>query len=274
MRSFKKFLLLKYCKLYRAYLKYKWVRFITWFFVYYWMLNPLNGKHYFHLILRIILVLFYRHFFIFPMYKRKVVNTVLGPPGSGKTSFAAFWALKCKYMHEPVYCNVPIVDTIDFSWEDDFGHYVIENATIIIDEAGLELDNRNFALNFADVVDKKTGKLIHNGKQKLETAKLHRHYGLDILLLSQWTDQDLKLRNLSQNYWVMRKTGFPWLLHAKLYDTDIDVDQMTGDFRMIRIKKHSYFIFSPVIWFDFITDEHPVLPEKDHWRVRSSHAAE
>ena len=268
-RSIKRFLLIKYCKFYRAYLKYKIIRFIVWFFVYLWVILPLGEKRYLILILRIILLLIYKHFFIFPIRKRKVVNTVIGPPGSGKTSFAAFWALKSKYMHEPVYCNVPIVDTYDFSWEDDFGYYAIENATIIIDEAGLELDNRNFALNFTDVVDKKTGRLIHNGKAKLETAKLHRHYGLDILLLSQWTDQDLKLRNLSQNYWVMRKTGFPWLLHAKLYDTDIDVDQMTGDFRMVRIKKHSYFIFSPVIWFDFITDEHPELPEKDNWRLRS-----
>lgn len=268
MKKLKRVILIKIGQLYRLYLKYKIIRIIVWFLVFCWVVAPLNSKSWLKLILRVILFLVYRHFFIFPMAKRKVVNTVIGPPGSGKTSFAAFWALRSKYMNEPVYCNVPIRDTYDFSWEDDFGYYAIENATIIIDEAGLELDNRNFAMNFTDVVDKKTGKLVHNGKQKLETAKLHRHYGLDILLLSQWTDQDLKLRNLSQNYWVMRKTGFPWLLHAKLYDTEIDVDQMTGDFRMVRIKKHSYFIFSPVIWFDFITDEHPELPVKDNWRLR------
>lgn len=268
MRRLKKALLIKYGLLYRFYLKHVWFRALVWFFVYMWMLEPFNDKHYFALLLRVVFILFYRHFFIFPMRKRKVVNTVIGPPGAGKTSLAAFWALKSKYMNEPVYCNVPIKDTIDFSWEDDFGTYAIEDATIIIDEAGLELDNRNFAMNFSDVVDKKTGKLIHNGKQKLETAKLHRHYGLDILLLSQWTDQDLKLRNLSQNYWVCRKTGFPWLIQVKLYDTDIDLDPMTGDFRMVRVKKHTYFIFSPVIWFDFVTDEHPILPAKEYWRVR------
>lgn len=177
--------------------------------------------------------------------------------------------IKLYTINEEVYCNVPILDTVKFNWEDDFGTYLIKDATIIIDEAGLELDNRNFALNFTDVVDKKTGKLIHNGKAKLETAKLHRHYGLDLLLLSQWTDQDIKLRNLSQNYWVMRKTGFPWLLCVKLYDTDIDVDPMTGDFRMKRMKKHTYFIFSPVIWFDFVTDDIPDLPVKDDWHVYS-----
>ena len=171
MKKLKRVILIKIGQLYRLYLKYKIIRIIVWFLVFCWVVAPLNSKSWLKLILRIILFLIYRHFFIFPMAKRKVVNTVIGPPGSGKTSFAAFWALRSKYMSEPVYCNVPIKDTYDFSWEDDFGYYAIENATIIIDEAGLELDNRNFAMNFTDVVDKKTGKLIHNGKQKLETAK-------------------------------------------------------------------------------------------------------
>lgn len=266
MRNLKKQILILIGKWYRQYLKYRWVRILTWVIVFLWAIGL---KFTFWSVIRIILVLIYRHFCIFPIRKRKVVNTVLGPPGSGKTTLAAFWALKTRLTldKEDVYCNVPIRGVKKFSWEDDFGTYMIKDATIIIDEAGLELDNRNFAMNFTDIIDKKTGQLIHNGKAKLETAKLHRHYGLDILLLSQWTDQDIKLRNLSQNYWVMKKTGFPWLLHAKLYDTDIDVDQMTGDFRMVRVKKHSYFIFSPVVWFDFVTDDYPVLPEKDNWKV-------
>lgn len=268
MRNFKKMVLKKIGIVYRYYLTHLYFRILTWVILFLWAIGIRFSVW---SVVRLIILLIYRHFCIFPIRKRKVVNTVLGPPGSGKTTLAAFWALKSRLTlkSEEVYCNVPIKGVTKFSWEDDFGTYMIKDATIIIDEAGLELDNRNFAMNFTDVIDKKTGKLVHNGRSKLETAKLHRHYGLDILLLSQWTDQDIKLRNLSQNYWVMKKTGFPWLLHAKLYDTDIDVDPMSGDFRMVRVKKHSYFIFSPVVWFDFVTDDYPELPEKDSWKKYS-----
>lgn len=207
--------------------------------------------------------------FTFPILKRKVVNTVIGPPGSGKTSLAAFIALKSslKLKKETIYSNCDIIGTRQFDWERDYGTYKMEDCTIIIDESGLDLDNRNFAMNFTDIVDKKTGEIIHNGKSKLISLKYHRHTGQDLWVLSQWTDQDVKIRNLSQNFWVMRKTGIPWLLCCKLYDTDIKVDQMTGDFRFERVKKHTYFIISSLIWYDFNTTSVPFdLPEKE-WKV-------
>lgn len=226
-------------------------------------------KKYFTGLLLALLVWFIHSHCTFPIRKRKVVNTVIGPPGSGKTSLAAFIALKTRLVlkKETVYSNCDIINTREFDWEKDYGTYKQEDCTIIIDESGLDLDNRNFAMNFTDITDKKTGKLIHNGKSKLISLKYHRHTGQDLWVLSQWTDQDIKIRNLSQNFWVMRKTGFPWLLCCKLYDTDIKVDQMTGDFRFERVKKHTYFIFSPLIWFDFNTTSVPFdLPEKD-WKV-------
>lgn len=267
-RDLKKNILIFIGRLYRFYLKHKLFRFAIWFFIFCWAVTPLGGKHYFHLILRVVIVLLYRSHFIFPMRKRKVVNTVIGPPGSGKTSLAAFWALKARYTcSEAVYTNADIIGTYDFDWERDYGTYLQENCTIILDESGLDLDNRQFAMNFTDIVDKKTGEIKHNGRQKLLTLKYHRHLGQDLVVLSQWTDQDVKIRNLSQNFFVCRKTGLPWLLCVKLYDTDIDVDPMSGDFRFVRKKKHTYFIFSPVIWFDFSTLHVPFdLPEKE-WDI-------
>lgn len=262
MKNTKKKILLMVGRWYRWYLAKKWHRTLVWLIIFFWCIS---GHSIIKSVLKLVLVALYRHFCIFPVKHGKVVNTVLGPPGSGKTSFMAFLALKTRYLNVPVYSNVPIKDTIKFDWEEDFGTYNITDSMIIVDEAGLELDNRDFAKHFTDIVDKKTGKLIHNGKSKLVTAKLHRHYGLTLWFCSQGTqgDFDLKLRSLTQNFWLCKKTGFPWLLHIRLYDTDVNVDPITADFRVERIKKHSYFIFSPVIWFDFVTDDAPVLPDKE-----------
>lgn len=248
--------------LYRFYLGHKWLRLvILWFF----RLNVIGyflQKQWIKGLIRFFFYVVWRRYFCFPYEKRKVVNTVMGPPGSGKTSFAAYLALRAKFVHEDVYCNVAIRDTYKFSWANDWGVYLIKDATVIIDECALEegLFSRDFKNNF----DRKKGNF-----NKLETAKLHRHYGLDLWLFSQADDTDLKLRELSQNYWILRKTGLPWLLHIKLYDTDIDVDPMTQDFRKCRKLKRNYFIFSPVIWLDFRTDETPDLMIKDHWDYRS-----
>lgn len=263
MRNIKKNILIFIGKWYRYYLSHKWFRFVTWAVIWLWALTT---KSLLLGIVKIVLILIYRHFCIFPLRNSYVVNTVIGPPGSGKTSLAAFVSLKARYTLKDtdVYTNADIIGTKVFDWEADYGTYDMQDCLIVLDESGLDLDNRNFAFNFMDVTDKKTGQLIHNGRSKLLTLKYHRHLHQTLWVLSQWTDQDIKLRNLSQNFYVCRKTGLPWLLCVKLYDTDIDVDPMTGDFRFLRKKKHTYFIFSPVIWFDFSTLSVPFdLPEKE-----------
>lgn len=264
MKNLRKKLIICIGSWYRYYLSHRWFSMLTWAIVFFWVLSSSSLIWF---IVKFLLVLVYRHFFIFPVRKSYVVNTVLGPPGSGKTSLAAFIALKSRLScKDTVYTNCDIIGTRAFDWERDYGSYKMEDCTIILDEVGLDLDNRSFAMNFADVYDKK-GNLIHNGKSKLQSLKYHRHIRQTIYNLSQWTDQDIKLRNLSQNFYVMRKTGLPWLLCVKLYDTDIDVDPMSGDFRFLRKKMHTYFIFSPVIWFDFSTHSVPFdLPEKE-WDV-------
>lgn len=260
--------ILKYIgRLYRFYLGSKIFRFAVWFFVFLWILFSRSLLSFF---VRLFIVLVYRHFFIFPVRHSKVVNTVVGPPGSGKTSLAAFVALKSSYLGLPVYSNADIIGTYAFDYETDYGTYRMDNSICILDESGLDLDNRSFTFNFVDVYDKKTGSLIHNGKSKLLSWKYHRHLGQTWWVLSQWTDQDAKIRNLSQNFYVCKKTGFHWLLCIKLYDTDIDVDPMSGDFRFIRKKLHTYFIFSPVIWFDFATDQVPFDLPKKNWSVVGS----
>ena len=99
-----------------------------------------------------------------------VLNVYFGVPGSGKTTFAAYltrWALHenviirfCRRHQNPVtrallnsrylkrridvYSNVPITGAYVLNAREDIGHYMIEDAKVIIDEAGIEYNNRNF----------------------------------------------------------------------------------------------------------------------------------
>lgn len=266
MRNFIKKIILTLRKYYEFRYKHKWITKIFWgIYILEILTCFITTKQILKGALLTFILWFIHSHCTFPIYKRKVVNTVIGPPGSGKTSLAAFIALKTRLTlpKEDVYSNCDIIGTYKFDWETDYGTYKQENCTIILDESGLDLDNRNYAMNFTDIVDKKTGKIIHNGKDKLLSIKYHRHIGQDLWVLSQWTDQDVKIRNLSQNFWVMRKF-VPFILIVRLYDTDIKVDEMTGDFRFERVKKHTYFVFSPLIWFDFNTESVPFdLPKKD-----------
>lgn len=209
---------------------------------------------YFKAALVAVIFLVWKRFFVFPFKKKNIFNTVMGPPGSGKTTFCAFIAKWAASVGEPCYANVDIKGTYEFSWAKDFGNYMIEDATIIIDEAALEegMNNRDFKKNFAGDA----------GKQKLDTSKKHRHFGLDIWMLSQADDTDIKLRELTQNYYVLRKLPVPWLMKIRMYDTDIDLDPMTQDFRKVRIKKRTYFLFTPVVWLSFDTHERDQLPRK------------
>lgn len=99
-----------------------------------------------------------------------VLNVYFGVPGSGKTTFAAYltkWALHenalirfCRKHQNPVtrvilnsrylkrridvYSNVPITGAYQLDAKTDIGHYMIENAKVIIDEAGIEYNNRSY----------------------------------------------------------------------------------------------------------------------------------
>ena len=99
-----------------------------------------------------------------------VLNVYFGVPGSGKTTFAAYltkWALHENILirfclrHRnwltslflrsgflkrriDVYSNVPITGAYRLDAKTDIGFHMIENAKIIIDEAGIEYNNRNY----------------------------------------------------------------------------------------------------------------------------------
>lgn len=119
-----------------------------------------------------------------------MVCVFFGLPGCGKTTLFAKLACSGLRKYENVYGNVhmtiPGYTYIDNSC---IGRYQLENGLLLIDEATLYADSRDFK-NFKG--------------DSLTFWMEHRHYKLDIYLFVQkWDALDIKIRNLTNVvYWV------------------------------------------------------------------------
>jgi len=120
----------------------------------------------------------------------------------------------------------------------DLGISHMENAKIIIDEAGIEFNNREF-------------------KTFPQTAvyffKYHRHYRCSVDVFSQsYEDMDITLRRLAQNYYVVKKSLVPFCVVCRRIRRRVGIDENTHqiideysfDFPVIGTRR----IFSPPLW--------------------------
>ncbi len=139
------------------------------------------------------------------------VSLYFGLPGSGKTTFMASIAYKaskrlgkrkCPYhaIYSNVHLKIPGVTYIDNSC---IGTYDLHDALILIDEATLFADNRDYK-NFT--------------KDKVMYFLEHRHFNVDIVLFTQqWDGVDRKIRVITDRvYYVYKTFLFGWL-YSKCY---------------------------------------------------------
>ena len=206
-----------------------------------------------------ILIVYFIIFFIFKvfeMFKMKrnyEFSTYFGVPGSGKTTIASWLArneLNNKKKKRKVWSNVPIKGTYKLD-KSDIGKYNIYNGRLILDECGVEFDNRNFKKNFTD--------------DQTQFFKFHRKYKVDVVCFSQfWNDIDIKLRNLSTKLYLLKKSSIPFFIVRKEIGKKIGINKDTKQiedqyyFRKLATK----WYFAPKVWKMFVTDERPELPEK------------
>ena len=216
---------------------------------------------------------------IFPPPPEHVLNVYFGVPGSGKTTFAAWltkqslqesrlirfcrkhqnrkpcaWLLSTKLLKRstPVYSNVPITGAFRLDAKADIGQFMIQDAKIIIDEAGIEYNNRNYKSFPAEAI---------------YFYKYHRHYRTSVDVFSQsYEDMDVTLRRLAQNYYVVRKSLIPFCVVRRKIRRKIGVDEKTHQIMdlysmglPILDTKH---VFSPALWKLFNSYSHKKLPEK------------
>ena len=103
-----------------------------------------------------------------PKPRKKRVKPVslslyFGVPGAGKSTFAAYLAKKDMKRGRPVWSNSGITGAYKCE-KNDWGKYLMTDGRLIIDEAGLEFDNRKMQMTDSEIY----------------FFKYHRHYQLDI----------------------------------------------------------------------------------------------
>lgn len=212
-----------------------------------------------------------------------VLNVFFGVPGSGKTTFAAYltkhclresWVIKlckrwpdnpiCKHIlagkhfrrAQKVYSNVPITGAYKLDPQKDIGHYMICDGKIIIDEAGIEYNNRKFK---------------EFPPEAIYFYKYHRHYQTSVDVFSQsYDDMDVTLRRLAQNFYVVKKSLVPFCVTCRLIRRKVGVDETTHQiadlYSMGLPVLDTRRIFSPPLWKLFNSYSRKELPEKE-WEV-------
>lgn len=213
-------------------------------------------------------------------YTHHVVNIYFGVPGSGKTTIAAYltrqslrdgWVIRlCRRWSDfplcrrilagkhfrratPVYSNVPIIGAFQLDVKADIGHYMIDDARIIIDEAGIEYNNRNFK-SFSP--------------EAIYFYKMHRHYETSVDVFSQsYEDMDVTLRRLAQNFFVVHRSLVPFCITYRLIWRKVEPDKNThqmGDLYYLgRPVVDTRRVFCPPLWRMFNTYSRRELPRKE-----------
>ena len=189
-------------------------------------------------------------------HKKVRFDIYFGVPGSGKTTFAAYLTRKCfkkkKKRSKRVLSNVPIKGAYK-CLKQDIGHYQIDNCLLLLDEAGIDYNNRNYN-KFSD--------------DETYFFKYHRHYNVDIAIFSQdYEDMDKKLRKLATRYFIVKKSILPGFVKRRQIEKRIGIDKMTK--QIIDEYKFTFFLFGtkyiycPKLWKMFDSYNYKELPHKD-----------
>lgn len=181
-----------------------------------------------------------------------------GIPGSGKTSMAALLTMMSNKLGYKVLSNVNIkgafkVDSSDLGVFDmSFGG---DGAHVVLDEASLVFDNRNF-------------KEFAKGDAPKYFA-LHRHMNNRVDVFSQGYDIDKRIRDRasSSGLFHLRKTILPGFVSyrriSKVLFIRKEDKQMIDGFKFVGLPR---FVYSRSVWDSFDTLDMSMCPKaKKQW---------
>lgn len=143
------------------------------------------------------------------------LEVYFGLPGSGKTTMCAAFTERAFKKGIPTYTNVPVVGAYQLDPKSDLGYNHIENAQILIDEAGIEYNSRNFKTM---------------SQETIAWLKLHRHYKCSVKVFSQsYNDMDITMRRLAYNFYLVRRSIIPGVFCSIPIRRSIGINQMTQE---------------------------------------------
>ena len=132
--------------------------------------------------------------------KNDTLNICFAPPGCGKTTLLSFIAFHFRQKGYTVYSNVDLMinGCVKINWED-VGTYDFRDCVMLIDEAGIDLNNRKFK---------------DMSLSTIKYLKLHRHYRCHMWYFSQsYEDMNITVRRLADAYFLVSKTLLSFITH-------------------------------------------------------------
>lgn len=176
-----------------------------------------------------------------PRAKPVALSLYFGIPGAGKSTYAAYLAKKDMQKGRKVWSNFGITGALKCE-KSDFGKYMMCDGRLIIDEAGLEYDNRKMSMT----------------NDEIYFFKYHRHYQLDVDFFSQGLDVDIKIRKLARHIYLIKPSLLPLFIKRKEIGRKVGINDMTKEicdeyFFVPFLTGGTKLIFCPPLWKLFNT---------------------
>lgn len=180
------------------------------------------------------------------------IKVIFGSPGAGKTTHAAKIAQYCIKHKIPCYSNFFVEGAFEISPLDDLGIYTVSGGIVLIDEAGIVVNNRKFK---------------SLPQSFIEFLKLYRHFHIkDIYVYSQAPDDmDITIRRLATEFYLLRKSIIPQFSYTRriariIGQIDPITHQITDGYQYMPFSKR--YFFRPLYYKYFDSWSTPKLEDK------------